>query len=95
MAIFSPENRNLSTEHQRIYALYEVWYTAVDFTACFLFTTGSALFFWKATESWALWCFLVGSPFFMLKPTIRLLRELKYVEMGRWQTLAERDRQRG
>lgn len=92
MAMFSPENRNLSPEHQRIYALFEVWYTAVDFLACALFTTGSVLFFWKATESYALWCFLVGSLFFMLKPTIRLLRELKYLEMGDWRSLADRER---
>lgn len=91
MQMFRPENRIKSPEHQRLYALFEVWYTAVDFTAAFLFLIGSVLFFWSSTQDTGTWLFVFGSIFFALKPTIRLMRELKYLSMGDFQDLAARD----
>jgi hypothetical protein len=93
MALFNPDNRSKTPEHQRIYALFEIWYTTVDFAAAFLFIAGSILFFWESTQTIATWLFLVGSVCFALKPTLRLARELKYLQMGDVKTLAERDRQ--
>lgn len=92
MRLFHPANRSLSAEHERIYAMYEVWYTAVDFAAAFLFVIGSVLFFRESTQTAATWMFLAGSICFALKPTIRLARELRYLRMGDFGKLAKRDR---
>ncbi len=90
MALFNPKNRTQSHEHRRIYALYEVWYTAVDFGAALSFVIGSILFFSDSTMTAATWLFLIGSILFAAKPTIRLLREIKYLRMGNYEALAER-----
>ena len=49
MSLFEPENRNKSARHKRIYAMYELWYTIVDFIAATSFLVGSFLFFSKST----------------------------------------------
>jgi hypothetical protein len=92
MPMFSPDNHTKSPEHQRIYALFEIWYTVVDFAAAFQFIIGSVLFFWQSTEDVGIWLFIFGSVCFALKPTIRLMRELKYISMGDYEDLAEEDR---
>jgi hypothetical protein len=79
-----------SEAHARIYALHEVLRTAVDFGAALCFLVGSVLFFWEATQTPAIWLFVVGSVFFMLKPTLRLVRELQYVHQGHIERLADR-----
>lgn len=91
MQLFHPEARNRSPQHRRIYALYEVWYTTVDFAAAFAFLAGSVLFFWKSTQYAATWFFVIGSICFALKPTIRLARELRYLELGKIEILAKRE----
>jgi hypothetical protein len=91
MQLFRPENRIKTAEHQRIYAIFEIWYTAVDFAAAFLFIVGSIFFFWPDTETTGTWMFLVGSVCFALKPTIRLLRELKYLRMGDFDDLLQKE----
>ena len=91
MAFFSPSNQTLSFEHERVYALFEIWYTFVDLTAALCFVVGSVLFFWTETQTTATWLFVIGSVCFALKPTIRLLRELKYLRMGKIERLAERE----
>ncbi len=92
MKLFEPGNRSKSPEHQRIYAIYEIWYTTVDFAAAFLFVIGSVFFFWKSTETLATWMFLIGSICFALKPTLRLAREMHYLSMGDFSDLAHRER---
>ena len=92
MAMFSPENSTRSPEHQRVYALFEIWYTAVDFAAAFQFIVGSVFFFWKSTQTAGIWLFICGSVCFALKPTIRLMRELRYLRMGDYADLVPRDR---
>lgn len=91
MQMFQPNNRSISPKHERLYAIYEIWYTFVDFTAAFLFVVGSVFFFWKSTTTLATWLFLIGSVFFALKPTIRLAREMHYMLLGKIGVLAERD----
>lgn len=91
MPMFQPSTRTLSPEHERIFALFEVWYTIVDTSAALLFIGGSILFFWMETEITATWMFLIGSVCFALKPTIRLMRELKFLRMGKIERLAERE----
>ena len=49
MTFFNPGNPMLSSRHQKIYALCEIAYTAVDFSAAALFVVGSILFFYPKT----------------------------------------------
>jgi hypothetical protein len=89
MKIFQPHNSTASPEHERIYAIYEVWYTAVDFLAASLFLVGSVLFFWSSTQTPAIWLFVIGSLCFALKPTLRLMRELSYLRLKKYSALAQ------
>lgn len=91
MQLFHPGNRNRTARNRRIYALYELWYTVVDVGAAASFLIGSVLFFEESTQTVATWFFLVGSVLFMLKPTIRLMREFAYFRDGELETLAERE----
>jgi hypothetical protein len=91
MALFNPSNRTESPAHERVYAIFEVWYTLVDLAAALLFVFGSVLFFWSDTRTPATWMFVIGSVCFALKPTIRLMREVKLLRMGKIERLAERE----
>ncbi|MEM7057058.1 MAG: YrhK family protein [Pseudomonadota bacterium] len=90
MKIFNPGTHHQSLDHARTYALFELAYTAVDFLAAMLFLIGSILFFDEATTYLATWLFVIGSFCFALKPTLKLLRELKYWRMGKFDQLAEK-----
>ncbi|UYQ72404.1 YrhK family protein [Pelagibacterium flavum] len=90
MALFDPNARNRSETHRRLYALYEIWYTTIDFGAALCFVIGSVLFFSASTQTAATWFFLVGSLLFAAKPTLRLVRELHYLKLGDIETLARR-----
>lgn len=90
--IFTSDKRNKSEEHQRLYASFEIAYTAVDFTAAALFIVGSIMFFFEEMMIPGTWCFLVGSVCFALKPTLRLVRELRMAELDKLQLLAKRGR---
>lgn len=92
MTLFSHENRERSAESRRVFAAFEIAHTIVDFIAAFCFLIGSVLFFWAAWETVAIWFFVVGSACFALKPTLRLVRELKLAAMGDTKDLAERYR---
>jgi YrhK-like protein len=91
MTFFHPSNRTDSPKHERIYAVFEIWYTVVDLTAALLFVIGSILFFLPETRIPATWMFVIGSVCFALKPTIRLMREIKFLRMGKIERLAERE----
>ncbi|ETX14158.1 N-acetyl-gamma-glutamyl-phosphate reductase [Roseivivax halodurans JCM 10272] len=93
MKLFRHETRQQSAETRRLYARYEVAHTIVDFLAAFLFLVGSVLFFWKALETAAIWCFVIGSVFFCVKPTLRLAREIHLWRIGRTDTLARAEEQ--
>ena len=82
MAIFDPQNHTLTARHCKLYALYEIAFTVADFSAALLFLVGSVLFFYPSLENQAIWCFVVGSAFFALKPTLRLARELHDLAIG-------------
>lgn len=90
MKLFRHGNRERTAETRRVYALFEIVYTLVDFSAAVCFTIGSVLFFWKSYETPAIWLFTVGSVLFMAKPALRLAREIKLYRMGRLEILAER-----
>lgn len=90
MALFDPGNRTKNRKNADLYATIEVAYTSVDFAAAGLFIVGSILFFKESTMIAATWCFLVGSICFALKPTLRLVRELKYAKRDKVDSLANR-----
>ncbi|GGF69963.1 YrhK-like protein [Mameliella alba] len=92
MALFTHENRQRSADSRRVYAAFEIAHTTVDFIAAFCFLIGSILFFWPEWETQAIWLFVIGSVFFALKPTLRLVRELRLAAMGDAEDLAERYR---
>lgn len=92
MPLFSHENRERSDETRRIYAAFEIAHTMVDFAAAMCFLVGSVLFFYPDYQTPAIWLFVVGSVFFALKPTLRLVRELKLAAMGDSEDLADRFR---
>ena len=90
MTLFHPENRERWKQHPKLYAAYEIAYTAVDFGAAALFIVGSVMFFYPSWETPGVWMFLIGSILFAAKPTLRLARELHMAARGRDQALASR-----
>ncbi len=90
MAYFNPDNRTRTQRNRRLYAAYEIGYTAVDFAAALLFLTGSVLFYSEQTQTVATTMFVIGSVCFALKPTLRLVREIHYAAIGRLDDLAKR-----
>lgn len=90
MKIFNPGTKHRSPRHAQLFAYYELLFTLVDFMAAFLFVVGSILFFRESTTYVATWMFLVGSLFFALKPSIRLVREWRMLQLGETEALAER-----
>ncbi|PWR02206.1 hypothetical protein DKT77_13150 [Meridianimarinicoccus roseus] len=90
MKLFRTSNREFNADTRRVYAAYEIAHTAVDFAAALCFLVGSVLFFWADWETEAIWLFVIGSVFFMMKPTLRLVREIQIYRMGDMARLAER-----
>lgn len=85
IVLFTTDHQHRSSEHSRISAIFEIAYTAVDFSAAVLFIVGSIFFFREATTILATWLFLIGSLCFALKPTLRLIREIKLVRLDELQ----------
>lgn len=81
MRIFDPDNHTKSESHKRLYAICELAYTLVDFSAAVLFVIGSLLFFDESTTYFGTWLFVVGSVLFGLRPTIKLYREIGYIRL--------------
>lgn len=95
MRLFDPGKSQKSEAHARWYATIEIIYTIVDFAAAGLFIVGSILFFSPSAMTPALWCFLIGSVCFALKPTLRLVRQLHYLKLDKISTLADMERHHG
>ncbi|WP_321365140.1 YrhK family protein [uncultured Celeribacter sp.] len=91
MTLFDNRNRTKSEETHRVYAAYELAHTLVDFGAAFCFIIGSVFFFYDSLVRAGTWFFLIGSILFAAKPTLRLMREIKLLKMGRIAALAERE----
>jgi len=90
MTLFNPDNHTKSADHKRLYALCELAYTIVDFSAAALFVVGSILFFQESTTYVATWLFVVGSVLFGLRPTIKLYREIGYLRLRDYDDIAKR-----
>jgi len=90
MVLFDPANREKSDRHAALYAAYEIAFTVADFSAATLFVVGSVMFFWPSYETAAIWCFVIGSLFFLMKPALRLARELHYLSIGDVEDIARK-----
>ncbi|HKK97410.1 MAG TPA: YrhK family protein [Marivita sp.] len=88
--LFKRDHRRGNDEQRRIYAVFEIIYTLVDFIAALCFIVGSVMFFFEEWQTPGTWLFLIGSICFALKPTLRLVRELKLAAMGDDTDLADR-----
>ncbi|MEM7500182.1 MAG: YrhK family protein [Pseudomonadota bacterium] len=67
----------LHTErHRSIGRLYDLAHLVVDFLAAALFVIGSVMFFYEAWQVPGTWCFLIGSIFFGVKPSLKLARAM-------------------
>lgn len=75
--LFNATRFDASKAHRAIYRRYEIAYTCIDLIAGVAFLVGSVMFFWKVTETAAIWLFAAGSVFFVLRPLARISRELE------------------
>jgi len=90
MPLFHHENRQRTAETRRLYALFELAYTLVDFGAALCFVAGSVMFFFETWQTPGTWLFLIGSLLFAAKPTLRLAREIRLAAAGDRDALADR-----
>lgn len=79
--LFNATRFDASRAHRAIYRRYEIAYTSIDLIAGAAFLVGSVLFFWKATETAAVWLFVAGSVCFVLRPLARISRELELARL--------------
>lgn len=93
--LFTRDHQHQTREHSKLYAGFEIAYTVVDFLAAVLFIVGSIFFFRESTTILATWLFLMGSVCFALKPTLRLIREVKLLRLDEVQRLAGRTEPHG
>lgn len=89
--LFEKDRRD-DTRTRKLYAMLELIYTCVDFSAAMCFVVGSVLFLFKNQREPATWLFIFGSVLFALKPTIRTFREMKLIAMGKDKTLEEKEK---
>ncbi len=77
-------NRNKSSEiefsskhHELIIRnRYKFYYNVNDVLIAVWFIIGSILFFWKETETIATWFFLIGSIELLIRPLMRISKEI-------------------
>ena len=70
-------------QYRRTHAIYQWIHLLVDFSAAAMFVVGSILFLEPSLERAGSWLFLIGSIFFAMKPTVRLLRVLHLRRLAR------------
>lgn len=86
--LFHRNLRNQSEQTRRIYARYELIYTAADFAASICFVIGSLLYFVDASQTLRVSFYLAGSLFFASKPALRLVREVRLMREGSYSDLS-------
>jgi hypothetical protein len=83
----SPVTLRIGHEELVIRQRYETLSTANDVLIAIWFLAGSVLFFWEATMTTATWCFVLGSLQFLVRPALRLSRQLHLKRIGGSQQL--------
>ncbi len=89
--LFTLENRVASNLHVITNRYYEISTTIVEFIAALLFLIGSILFFHEDLKNLGTWLFLWGSIFFIIRPGLKLARELHLMRLPKKQQ-QERDK---
>ncbi|MBO9426561.1 YrhK family protein [Labrenzia sp. R4_1] len=79
--LFDHSLRSASPDHAEIVRNYELYRTIVEFLAALMFVIGSIFFFYESLLYAGTWLFLIGSILFGVRPTIRLLLELKLANL--------------
>ena len=82
MKLFQSRRFDASSRHRQVYSAYEIAYTSVDWLAAVLFTIGSIMFLYDDLMKAGTWLFIIGSVCFVLRPSIRLARELHLARVG-------------
>ncbi|AKI01046.1 YrhK-like protein [Hoeflea sp. IMCC20628] len=90
MALFKLSRHRKYVSDEEYYAWFELAYTTVDVSAAVLFVAGSIMGFYDDWSTAGTWCFVIGSVCFALKPTLRIIRELRYVKDNDYEDLAKR-----
>lgn len=79
--LFDHAIRSATSEHSEIVRKYELYRTIVEFLAAAFFVIGSIFFFYESLLYTGTWLFLIGSILFAVRPTIRLLLELRLANL--------------
>lgn len=79
--LFDHANRSATPGHSEIVRKYELYRTIVEFLAAVFFIVGSVFFFYESLLYAGTWLFLIGSILFAVRPTIRLLLELRLANL--------------
>ncbi len=83
MNLFRTSRYDETARHRQVYSIYELIYSTVDLLAAIAFILGSILFFYKSLVEAGTWMFLIGSIFFALRPSVRVIRELHLAAISR------------
>ncbi|MES0882199.1 YrhK family protein [Roseibium sp. SCP14] len=79
--LFDHSIRTASPAHAEMVRKYELYRTMVEFMAAALFVVGSIFFFYPNLVFAGTWLFLIGSILFAVRPSIRLLLELRLANL--------------
>ena len=67
---------NFNLQHNALKKIYVTLHLLADFTASLLFVLGSILFLYPTWIKMGTWFFIIGSLFFLAKPTLKLVHSL-------------------
>jgi len=79
--LFDDSVRTATPDHAEIVRKYELYRTIVEFLAAAAFVVGSIFFFYDSLIYAGTWLFLIGSILFAVRPSIRLLLELRLANL--------------
>ncbi len=79
--LFDHSLRTASQAHVETVRKYELYRTVVEFLAALTFLVGSVFFFYDSLMYAGTWLFVIGSVLFALRPTVRLMLELRLANL--------------
>lgn len=79
--LFDHGVRTATPRHEEAVRKFEFYRTLIEFLAAATFVAGSICFFYDSLMVAGTWLFLIGSIFFAVRPTIRLLLELRLANL--------------
>ncbi|TYC65852.1 cobalamin biosynthesis protein CobQ [Stappia sp. BW2] len=79
--LFDHRLRTASQTHVEIVRKYELYRTIVEFLAALTFLVGSIFFFYDSLIYAGTWLFVIGSVLFAVRPTVRLILELRLANL--------------